>query len=168
MYSLSMEIMSFFSFQIRWVQWNPYFTYLLTRLSSPWYCNYPQYSVQRNYTENSQAFRRYMWSLFFKQYCSYLCYSYMLLYQPLFCGLPFQKLSVALIFWFFNSEINHVKGLMPSSNLIGYSLLENWWVNKWYQLCCLAHRGLREFLVSPKSIWSGTQVLEIFLATSVT
>lgn len=88
MYSLSMEIMSFFSFQIRWVQWNPYFTYLLTRLSSLWYCNYPHYFMQRNYKENSQTFRRYMWSLFFKHYCSYLYSSCMLLHQPLFTGFP--------------------------------------------------------------------------------
>lgn len=28
-------------------------------------------------------------------------------------------------FFFFNSEINHIKGLMPSLNPTGYSLLEN-------------------------------------------
>lgn len=28
-------------------------------------------------------------------------------------------------FFFFNSERNHIKGLMPSLNPIGYSLLEN-------------------------------------------
>lgn len=28
-------------------------------------------------------------------------------------------------FLVFNSEINHIKGLIPSLNLIGYSLLEN-------------------------------------------
>lgn len=168
MYSLSMEIMSFFSFQIRWVQWNPYFTYLLTRPSSLWYCHYPQYSMQRNYWElrNLQEIHGHSSSSISAPiYVILTCCSI----SPYF--VPCLSRSCQWHWFFFlvfNSEINHIKGLIPSLNLIGYSLLENWWVKKLYQLCCLAHRGLREFLVSPKSIWSGTQVLEIFLATSVT
>lgn len=161
-YSLSMEIMSFSSFQIRWVQWNPYFTYLLTRLSSLWYCNYPHYCMQRNYKENSQTFRRrYVWSLFFKLISVFLHVAP----PALICWPSFPCTVDGIDFVFPSSEINHINDLMPCSNPFGYPLLENWWV-KWLQ--CLACGGLREFLASPKSIWSGTQVLEIFLATSVT
>lgn len=33
--------------------------------------------------------------------------------------------GIDFFFLVFNSEINHIKGLIPSLNLIGYSLLEN-------------------------------------------
>lgn len=95
-YSLSMEIMSFSSFQIRWVQWNPYFTYLLTRLSSLWYCNLT--TVCKEITRRTlKPLGGGMCDHCFSS--SYL-YSCMLLHQLLFVGLPFHALLMALILFF--------------------------------------------------------------------
>lgn len=95
MYSLSVEIMSFFSFQIRWVQRNPYFTYLLTRLSSLWYCNFT--ALCKEITQRTCKHWGGLWSLFFKHCCSYLCCSCTLLHQPVFSRAP----SIYCWYYFF-------------------------------------------------------------------
>lgn len=84
MYSLSMEIMSLF--QIRWVQWNPYFAYLLTRLSSLWYCNFT--ALCREITERTCKHWGGLCDHSFPALLLLSVLFFTLLHQPIFSSAP--------------------------------------------------------------------------------